>query len=468
MGARHVAIAFRIITLGALLALIVPASIGRAGAYPYRQAASTPTPTVTATPTSILTPTATPTQLPSATLTPTPLPPATPTPTPTPLPMATPLLETTAQTRPPAGVPRGNLDSLLSQLVERHEEGVATAQSLTAQTPLLYEAGAIAVTFYVAGDTGPVVSFLRDNGGDVRNVGADYVEAYVPISVLVAASEQPGVGRVEAIIPPQPAYGNVVSEGVAQHRADVWHEDGYRGTGVKVGVIDAGFEDLSSLIGIELPSSIQGRCYTTIGNYSSDLAQCERRNRHGLAVAEAVMDIAPGASLYIANPFSKGDLSATVDWMIAQGVQVINYSMHWGWDGPGDGTSPYSNSPLKSVDKAVAGGALWSNSAGNAAQEMWYGPFSDPDSDSVLNFSDDDERNQIALVTGDVFWVVMRWDDTWLGASNDLNIAIYDPDGNYVAGSNNYQTGGSAHIPIEETWFWATKSGNYYFQVRHV
>ena len=35
------------------------------------------------------------------------------------------------------------------------------------------------------------------------------------------------------------------------------------------------------------------------------------------------------------------------------------------WSGPGDGTSPYSNSSLRTVDAAVAGGITWVNAAGN-------------------------------------------------------------------------------------------------------
>ena len=36
-------------------------------------------------------------------------------------------------------------------------------------------------------------------------------------------------------------------------------------------------------------------------------------------------------------------------------LDIINHSVGWIWSGPGDGTSPYSNSPLRTVDAAVAG-----------------------------------------------------------------------------------------------------------------
>ena len=85
-----------------------------------------------------------------------------------------------------------------------------------------------------------MLEFLRANGGDPRNVGDDYVEAYMPVTLLAEASEQPNVARVQAIIPPQPARGSVTSQGVTAHAANAWHIAGYTDDGVKVGVIDGG------------------------------------------------------------------------------------------------------------------------------------------------------------------------------------------------------------------------------------
>ena len=73
-----------------------------------------------------------------------------------------------------------------------------------------------------------------------------------------------------------------------------------------------------------MPTNIQGRCYTDIGMPTDDLSNCEgvddvsarfpecldaaQRSAvlnavHGAAVAESLIDIAPDASLYVANPF---------------------------------------------------------------------------------------------------------------------------------------------------------------------
>ena len=65
----------------------------------------------------------------------------------------------------------------------------------------------MAVTIYLSGSVDGVVAFLEENGGDPRNVDEDYVEAYVPLTLLGQLTEQPGVIRVRAITPPQPDGG---------------------------------------------------------------------------------------------------------------------------------------------------------------------------------------------------------------------------------------------------------------------
>ena len=365
--------------------------------------------------------------------------------------------------------PLGNLDSMLSQLASSVQGGYSTAHDAASQAPM-HAADSVAVTFYLNGDTAPLLAFLRANGGDPRNIGDDYVEAYVPVALLAEASEQPNVVRVRAIVPPQPAgKGSVISQGVTAHAANAWHTAGYTGTGVKVGVIDGGFEGFSALMGSELPANVTARCYTDIGVFTSSLADCETDGTHGTAVSETLLDIAPDVTLYIANPITSGDLSVSVDWLVSQDVDVINYSAARLWDGPGDGTSPYSNSPLKSVDNAVSGGITFANSAGNEADATWFGAFSNPDSDSWLNFTSTGELNLIELEAGERFTAQLRWGGSWAAAGSDLDLYLYhdsdltDP----VIASQLYQLGRAGDTPFE--WFSYTPdtNGTYYLGVWH-
>ena len=158
---------------------------------------------------------------------------------------------------PPALPPEGQLTyptlgSHLSGLAEAYEQGGAS-QKESAERAAISQGGSVAVTIHLTANVTDVVQFLEDNGGDPRNVGEDYIEAYVPVSLLGQLSEQPGVIRVREIIPPQPRYGNVTSQGVAAHLATAWHGAGFSGQGVKVGIIDSGFRGWQQLQDVELP-----------------------------------------------------------------------------------------------------------------------------------------------------------------------------------------------------------------------
>ena len=320
-----------------------------------------------------------------------------------------------------------NMDSHLNRLVEKTENTRRKTTSDTDQTTQSIEP--VLVTFYVSPDhINALREYLETNGVFVRNVGDDYIEAHVPPLLLAPASEQPGVLRVDTVIPPRSTQSRdrVISQGVGLHGADAWHNAGYRGRNVKVGVIDRGFERFRQLQGGELPNNVTARCYFDGPQIpSSRLADCEVEGNHGTAVAETVADVAPDMELYISNPYSLGDLRNAVDWMVEQGVTVINVSLGYPYDGPGDGTSPSTNSPLKTIDAAVSSGVTWINAAGNDARKTWYGTFHDPNNTGVHHFTTQDVGNTFILEEGEVLRIFMRWHDDWGKSDCNLDLEMY-------------------------------------------
>ena len=353
-----------------------------------------------------------------------------------------------------------NLGSHLDQLVVSVEAGQATVQDAASNSPV-HSGESVAVAIYLTGNVDAVVSFLEDNGGDPRNVGEDYIEAYVPVTLLGPVSEQPGVVRVREIVPPQPAQDvqMVAGHGPAAHLSAAWNQAGYSGQDVRVGIIDDGFKEFSGLIGTELPEPAGAMCFTDMGRFTTNLADCEGEDVsvHGTAVAEAVIDIAPQVTLYIANPYTQGDLHNIVDWMISEGVSIINVSLVWPFNGPGDGTSTFSGSALSAVDRAVDGGIIWVNAAGNEAKITWFSDsptiYTATSSTSSVDFvafdGADDISNGLRGDGGNVV-IQLRWDDTWDGASSDVDLILWDTIlGSSVARAEDYQTGLPGHIPRE-------------------
>ena len=221
-------------------------------------------------------------------------------------------------------------------LVSSVEVGQATAMSAAADTPV-HSGESVAVTIYLTGNVDAVVSFLENNGGDPRNVGEDYIEAYVPVTLLGLVSEQPGVIRVREIVPPSPAQSvqTVAGHGPAAHLSTAWNQAGYSGQGIKVGVIDTGFEGFRSLIGTELPTTVQARCYTDLGRFTTNLAGLRERRHPRHNSRRVSYGHRPGSvPLHSPSGISWQTCRNIADWMIEEGVSVINASVGWQFDGP--------------------------------------------------------------------------------------------------------------------------------------
>ncbi len=362
---------------------------------------------------------------------------------------------------PAAAEPK--LDSILNEFVARL---AAESPGTIARSAPAYSGSSVAVSIRLQGDAAALAGRLQAAGVLPANVLSGLVEAYVPVSLLPWVARLPGVTRVATIVPPKPDYGSVVTEGAAVHNTPNWNAFGYTGAGVKVGIIDVGFAGYSSLQGTEVPVPAAVRCYATMGNPTSNFNNCQTTTQHGVAVAETIMDEAPGVSLYLANPFSYGDLVTTAQWMVDQGVQVINHSVGWTWDGPGDGTSPDPNSPVAAVAAAVAGGAVWVNSSGNSNQTTFTGDWTDTNGNNFMEFAAGVETNDIVLTANQTVYLQMRWDDSWTAAARDLDILLYKPDGTTIAAStNSLQNGTAGDVPYEALQYTPSSSGTYHIRV---
>ena len=149
--------------------------------------------------------------------------------------------------------------------------------------------------------------------------------------------------RVRAIQPSEGSQSGsrISGNGPEVHGSTAWNQAGYTGSGIKVGVIDSGFDGFDGSHGYGGPGKCPNQMLPVAwANILRTWMNCGGSS-HGTVVAESVMDIAPDVtSLYISDPQSPGDLRDAVDWMISEGVSVINHSRTWLFDGPGDGTSP--------------------------------------------------------------------------------------------------------------------------------
>jgi hypothetical protein len=270
------------------------------------------------------------------------------------------------------------------------------------------------------GAAGELSSRAAALGIDVETSHGDLVQVLAPVDRLDALAREPSVARVRLPLQPVPS---AVGQGVDLINASGWQYMKQTGAGVKVAVLDLGFQGYESLLGTELPASVTTHSCRQNGDITGG------GEVHGSAVAEIVYEVAPGAQLYLANFNTDVELANCIDWLIAQGVEVINFSIGYIASGPGDGTGPIDDL----VTGAINQGVLWVNSAGNQAQGHWMGPWQDADLDGDLDFApgspNPDETNSITVGPGALIVLYLKWDDPFGTSCNDYDLYLLDPSG---------------------------------------
>ena len=383
-------------------------------------------------------------------------PPHTPVPVRTPVSVPAQGIASTVQDLPPLqgkiNPPKhSKLDSSLNSVVDKTKQyQFAMPMGADSDAPAREEEP-VGVTLYIEeGKTEGAEDYLRSKGVSIRNVGVDYIEAFVPPTLLAEASSLPGVIVIRALAESMPEGSlNVahIGQGVELHGVSEWHDAGYKGEGIKIGIVDDFLEYNSFAALGEVPPAdswctwgLHTDIYPpTIVAWTTEegIGWCDDwgSSTHGTAVTEVIYDIAPEATFYLVDVNYKGDLVNGLDWLIEKDVDVINMSRRFHWDGPGDGTSPHSDSPLNTVDRAVENDIIWVNSTGNYNDSSyWYGIFSDTDEDGFLEFSGGDECNSLITLSDYYIGEVhVRWDDLPAGADSgsagrDLDLYLYKTD----------------------------------------
>ncbi len=207
-------------------------------------------------------------------------------------------------------------------------------------------------------------------------------------------------------------------------------------------VVDLGFIGLSEAIAQgELP---QNTVVVELPGSNDD--NIESNTEHGVGVAEHVMDMAPGATLYCIMVGDELDLENAADFIRDNGIQAANHSV--GWVNPScyDNTGPIRSIINRSRDDDEV---FWSVAAGNDAERHWRGDWLDPDGDNILNFTSNDERMDLTSPSS-IAYVFLNWDQ-YGNSVTDLDLYVRDRRGRIVAGSEGWQTGLEA--PAEAVGF---------------
>ncbi|MEW5872082.1 MAG: S8 family serine peptidase [Chloroflexota bacterium] len=358
------------------------------------------------------------------------------------------------------------LDSAYKDFLLAYEQGgEQAALDLARNYGLVNKDDELRITLELdTNDLQALIGQLEANGIRVTASSDNLIDIAVPLDLIVQAMEagDPGglfadLTELEHIVRirlPRRSIehaGKIETESLGVINATAWQAAGFTGKGIKVGILDLGFNKYRPLMGKDLPSDLKVR------SFISGVEIDETDTEHGTAVAEIIHDIAPDSQLFLAAYDTDTEQRQAVDWLVAQGVNIISHSAGSIY-GPMDGTG----AEARMVERIFTGGVLWVNSAGNMGESHYRGTFVDEDGDGFHEFSPGDEL--MGFSPQGESSMALNW-DAWDSGDQDLDLYVMDEKMNRIVGSEDIQNG-----PGDETAEFISYTfpnrGPYYIAIR--
>ncbi len=249
-------------------------------------------------------------------------------------------------------------------------------------------------------------------GGEVDATWHNRVSAWIPPDQLIAIAR----GLPAGFYMEDVCAGGLDDEGPGVIGSDAYRDAGADGSGIKIAVIDSGFDSL-------LQAQNAGAAPLTFGD-TVDFAGggIISGGRHGCGCLEMVYDHAPGATYYLyrVNGGNITHLGNAVDSAIAKNVNIITLSQSYynkGWDDNSGGA-------CDAAAAATAAGMLFFTSAGNRAKDHWQGDLSPTVTGWHKWAASGDVTIDIVIDSGATDNFRLSWDTT--GGVYDYNLYLYN------------------------------------------
>jgi hypothetical protein len=284
---------------------------------------------------------------------------------------------------------------------------------------------------------------LKLAGARVDSLSRSYARILVPINRLAQLVKQFPAEQLRGPLPVYPVsfgLGPALSESVSLSAADGYQVGNLNGTGVRVAVVDLGFSGLTNAINTgELPANTIVQDFTGTG--------LETGTKHGTGVAEHVLDMAPGATLYCIKVGDQADLQNAADYIRTNNIKIANHSAAWVLASYYDDTGPINSIINGSHD---TDGVFWSIAAGNQARQHWRGSWVDADGNNTLEFKNNDELMALSGTAASVS-VYLNWNQYGVNNKTNLNLYVLNNAGTVVASSTTAQS--QYNDPVEAVSF---------------
>jgi len=266
---------------------------------------------------------------------------------------------------------------------------------------------------------------------------------WVDIQNLLAVAGLEGVRTIREVIPPVVNMGSVTTQGDAIHKtAYVRSTYGYKGAGMKIGIISNGVNHIAdSKAKGDLPSTVHVLSDTVGGD-------------EGTAMLEIVYDMVPDAELYFHDCGSNTiAFNNAIAELKASGCTVICDDIGWL-------TEPFFEDGIvaKNITTLLSGNkTVYVSSAGNAATKHYQGEFYSLGGTNWTDFSRGTNATFPSLYVnmpyGSSVRIVLEWNDQFGHSGNDYDLVLYDTSnyGTPLSYSINVQNG--TQDPLEFLYY---------------
>jgi len=147
-----------------------------------------------------------------------------------------------------------------------------------------------------------------------------YIEAVIDAALIPELDSIAGIAEIDISIQAAPA----ASAGNAMMNVTDYNNNGIKGAGVKIGIVDIQYDGYQS----RLPGSVITADFTKTG-YPA-IENSGTNGTHGTVCAGIVYDIVPEAQMYISRISSVVSMENAYAWCLLNGVKIISISLDMG------------------------------------------------------------------------------------------------------------------------------------------
>lgn len=282
-----------------------------------------------------------------------------------------------------------------------------------------------------------VADVVTSNGGIITSIEPSRIEAYIPLLSIMRLIANDNVARIglpamaTSTSPDRPTYapsdnplepqdpsgsGTVYTQGYELTGVQSWHNANIRGSGVRVGIVDIGFN-----------GNLTGSDYACLFSTSERTGAGVGSSNHGLNAIEIVCDMAPESSVYMYRAANYAQLRNAISVARNDNIDVLMILIDVGAsESPGDGTGRtgnLSNDPYAQLAQARSEGMVIYAAAGN--NEQMTDNLSDVYTHRYTAFFYSGESWQIRAKIEPGEYLNMSWSsDNWANPSNRVSATL--------------------------------------------